>query len=78
MSHIPLISRLFLMRRICGVEQVFIPTFNSVARMYEDLEEDEEMISPSQFGILFLDWTNPERVASEYVLLSCCLHFIHH
>lgn len=38
-------------------------TFDLAARMHEDLDEDQEMISLHQFGLLMLDWTNPQKAA---------------
>jgi condensin complex subunit 3 len=35
--------------------------------MHEDLEDDQEMISPYQFGLLVVDWTNPQKTAPTYV-----------
>jgi len=32
--------------------------------MYEDLDEDQEMITPYQFGLLMVDWTNPAKSSS--------------
>ena len=33
------------------------------ARMHEDLDEGQEMISLHQFGLFMLDWTNPQKAA---------------
>ena len=44
-------------------DQIFISTFDKAARMREDLDEDEEMISLHQFGLLMLDWTDPQKAA---------------
>jgi condensin complex subunit 3 len=46
---------------ICN--QVFMSTFDLVARMREDLNEDQEMITLHQFGLLMLDWTDPQKAA---------------
>ena len=43
--------------------QIFIASFDHCVRMHEDLEEDQEMISPYQFGLLVADWTNPQKTA---------------
>ena len=37
--------------------------------MYEDLDDDQEMIPPYQFGLLMVDWTNPQKAAEMLVLL---------
>jgi len=44
-------------------EKIFIPTFDLAVRMYEDLDDDQEMIPPYQFGLLMVDWTNPQKAA---------------
>lgn len=44
-------------------DQIFISTFDLVARMREDLNEDKEMITLYQFGLLMLDWTDPQKAA---------------
>lgn len=41
--------------------QIFIDTFDQCVRMHEDMEEDQEMISPYQFGLLLADWTDPQK-----------------
>lgn len=51
------------------MQSVFISTFDLAARMHDDLDEDQEMISPYQFGLLMVDWTNPLRAAEMYVSL---------
>jgi condensin complex subunit 3 len=43
--------------------KIFIPTFDLAVRMYEDLDDDQEMILPYQFGLLMVDWTNPQKAA---------------
>jgi condensin complex subunit 3 len=44
-------------------DQIFISTFDLAVRMREDLDEDQEMITLHQFGLLMLDWTNPQKAA---------------
>jgi hypothetical protein len=44
-------------------DQIFISTFDLAARMHEDLNEDQEMITLNQFGLLMLDWTDPQKAA---------------
>ncbi|KAF8182055.1 nuclear condensing complex subunit [Pholiota molesta] len=45
------------------MQSIFMPTFDLAVRMHEDLEEDQEMIAPYQFGLLMVDWTNPQKAA---------------
>ena len=35
---------------------------HSLLRVAEDLEEDEEMVSPSQIAMQLVDWTDPRRL----------------
>lgn len=49
------------------MQSVFMSTFDLAARMHDDLDEDQEMISPYQFGLLMVDWTNPQKAAEMYV-----------
>ncbi|KAF9476968.1 hypothetical protein BDN70DRAFT_811386 [Pholiota conissans] len=45
------------------MQSVFMPTFDLAVRMHEELEDDQEMIAPYQFGLLMVDWTNPQKAA---------------
>ncbi|KAG6812899.1 hypothetical protein H0H92_015634 [Tricholoma furcatifolium] len=45
------------------MQSIFISTFDLFMRAREHLESDQEMIAPSQFGLLLADWTNPEKCA---------------
>ena len=35
---------------------------HSLLRIAEDLEEEEEMVSPSQIALQLVDWTDPRRL----------------
>jgi condensin complex subunit 3 len=35
---------------------------HSLLRVAEDLDEDEEMVSPSQIAMQLVDWTDPRRL----------------
>lgn len=39
-----------------------MPVIHSLLRVAEDLEEDEEMVSPSQIALQLVDWTDPRRL----------------
>ena len=39
--------------------QIFIETLHNLLEMRRNLDEDEEMISTTQFGLMFVDWTSP-------------------
>lgn len=43
--------------------QIFITAFDLVSKVFEELEAGQEMITPLQFGHLFVDWTNPQKSA---------------
>ncbi|KDR80169.1 hypothetical protein GALMADRAFT_62541 [Galerina marginata CBS 339.88] len=45
------------------MSSIFMPTFDLAVRMHQDLDDDQEMISPYQFGLLMVDWTNPQKAA---------------
>lgn len=40
-----------------------MPTFDLAVRMHNDRDDDQEMITPYQFGQLMVDWTNPRKAA---------------
>lgn len=60
------------MQSVCGTKicqryganatQTFITTYDLVRRVYEDMDDDQDMITPLQFGQLFLDWTDYTKV----------------
>lgn len=37
--------------------------YDLVTRVHNELEEDQEMIAPYQFGLLLIDWTNPQKLS---------------
>jgi len=39
-----------------------VAVIHSLIRVAEDLEEDEEMVSPSQIAMQLVDWTDPRRL----------------
>lgn len=44
--------------------------YDLVTKVYEDLDDDQTMITSPQFGQLLVDWTDPTKVVDLYVLLS--------
>ncbi|EEB90234.1 hypothetical protein MPER_11581 [Moniliophthora perniciosa FA553] len=44
------------------MQSIFVSAFDLASRVYEELEEDQEMISLNQFGLLFVDWTDPTKL----------------
>ncbi|TRM63723.1 nuclear condensing complex subunit [Schizophyllum amplum] len=48
------------------MQKVFGMAFNLMARAYEQFDGEQEMVTPQQFGMLFVDWTDPEQLMSGY------------
>jgi condensin complex subunit 3 len=42
--------------------QIFIPSFEKLSNLRNDLDDDEEMVSAAQVGNMFVDWTDPQKV----------------
>ncbi|KAJ7032450.1 nuclear condensing complex subunit [Mycena alexandri] len=46
------------------VQSIFIPAFEEVARMHdEEAGEGQTMVTPQQFGLLVIDWTDARKAA---------------
>ncbi|KAJ7701145.1 nuclear condensing complex subunit [Mycena rosella] len=45
------------------VREVFVETFETVARVHDDLGEGQTMVTPQQFGMLVVDWTDARKAA---------------
>jgi hypothetical protein len=43
--------------------KIFMSTFDYALRLYGDLDDDQEMITPYQLGLLMVDWTDPQKAA---------------
>ncbi|GBE88890.1 hypothetical protein SCP_1402980 [Sparassis crispa] len=43
------------------MQSVAMVAYDLVVRVHQELGEDEEMITPYQFGLLLIDWTNPQK-----------------
>ena len=41
--------------------QIFIKAMETMSDLYDELEEDEEMVSPAQIGLMLVDWTDPQK-----------------
>jgi condensin complex subunit 3 len=41
---------------------VAVSVIHDLLRVAEDLDEDEEMVSPSQIALQLVDWTDPRRL----------------
>ncbi|KZT61424.1 hypothetical protein CALCODRAFT_506217 [Calocera cornea HHB12733] len=44
------------------IQHIFVPVMEALTQVHQDLEEDQEMISPSQIGMQLVDWTEPKKV----------------
>ncbi|KIM86130.1 hypothetical protein PILCRDRAFT_816668 [Piloderma croceum F 1598] len=47
------------------MRSIFMPAYDLVTRVHRELEANQEMILPYQFGQLLIDWTNPQKAAEE-------------
>ncbi|KAJ7167346.1 nuclear condensing complex subunit [Mycena crocata] len=45
------------------LRSIFMPAFDEVVRMHDDLGEDQTMVTPQQFGLLIIDWTDSRKAA---------------
>lgn len=41
--------------------QIFIKAMETMSDLFEELEEDEEMVTPAQIGLMLVDWTDPSK-----------------
>ncbi|KAG6899482.1 hypothetical protein C0993_009846 [Termitomyces sp. T159_Od127] len=48
------------------MQSIFVSAFDLFMRIRENLDEDQEMITPLQFGLLLVDWTNPQKLAEMF------------
>ncbi|KAJ6523478.1 nuclear condensing complex subunit [Mycena vulgaris] len=45
------------------VQSIFLDAFEDVARMHDELGEEQTMVTPNQFGLLVIDWTDARKAA---------------
>ncbi|KAJ7598768.1 nuclear condensing complex subunit [Mycena floridula] len=45
------------------MRSVFMSAYDLVISVHDELDDDQEMITPYQFGQLMIDWTNPAKAA---------------
>ncbi|KAI5122625.1 hypothetical protein M0805_008714 [Coniferiporia weirii] len=48
------------------MQSIFITAYDLVSRVYEDMDDDQDMITPLQFGQLLLDWTDSSKVVGVF------------
>ncbi|KII87912.1 hypothetical protein PLICRDRAFT_112070 [Plicaturopsis crispa FD-325 SS-3] len=47
------------------MQLLFMTAYDLICQVHESLDDDEVMITPYQFGLLFIsDWTNPQKLAA--------------
>ncbi|PFH49330.1 hypothetical protein AMATHDRAFT_76233 [Amanita thiersii Skay4041] len=46
------------------MQSIFMQAFDLFVRLHEESDPDEEMITPHQFGLLMVDWTNSQKAAN--------------
>jgi condensin complex subunit 3 len=47
-----------------------VAAYDLVVRVRAELDEDQEMISGYQLGLLIIDWTDPQKAVAEFVFIS--------
>ncbi|EMD32178.1 hypothetical protein CERSUDRAFT_143953 [Gelatoporia subvermispora B] len=45
------------------MRSIFLTAYRLVTEVHSELKEGQEMISPQHFGLLFVDWTDPQKAA---------------
>ncbi|KAJ7863492.1 nuclear condensing complex subunit [Mycena olivaceomarginata] len=45
------------------LRSIFMPAFDEMMRMHDELAEDQTMVSPQQFGLFVVDWTDARKAA---------------
>lgn len=48
-------------RHVCAVTQVLVPVLEVLTQVYNDLDDDQDMVTPAQIGLQLIDWTDPEK-----------------
>ncbi|OSD02561.1 hypothetical protein PYCCODRAFT_320509 [Trametes coccinea BRFM310] len=44
--------------------QIFIPLFERLTKAYHDWDGEEDMVTPAQVALMFVDWTDPMRAST--------------
>ncbi|SPO20133.1 related to Condensin complex subunit 3 [Ustilago trichophora] len=44
------------------LQRVFVSVLQVLTEVYEEKDEDQEMVTPAQVGLQLLDWTDPDKV----------------
>ncbi|KAI0073109.1 ARM repeat-containing protein [Panus rudis PR-1116 ss-1] len=46
------------------MQKLFIPVFQQLCEVYKEWDGEEDMITPAQAGLVFVDWTDPQKAAA--------------
>lgn len=46
---------------------MYLSAYDQAKTLYEDSEEDQEMIAPYDFGLMLVDWTDPSKAVQMLV-----------
>ncbi|PSR90834.1 hypothetical protein PHLCEN_2v4803 [Hermanssonia centrifuga] len=46
------------------MQKIFIPLYDKLSEVYKEWDGDENMISPAQASLMFVDWTDPQKSAA--------------
>lgn len=38
-----------------------MPVLEVLTQVYNDLDDDQDMVTPAQIGLQLIDWTDPEK-----------------
>jgi len=41
--------------------QLYLAAYDQAKVMHDDLEEDQQMIAPYDFGLMIVDWSDPTK-----------------
>lgn len=44
-------------------KQIFVPLYERLTKAFHDWDGDEDMVTPAQVALMFVDWTDPIRAA---------------
>ncbi|KIJ99866.1 hypothetical protein K443DRAFT_132899 [Laccaria amethystina LaAM-08-1] len=55
------------------IVRIFIPVLLKASEVRKELDEDTEMVSSSRLSLMFLDWTDPFKLANEDKKVLCQL-----
>lgn len=69
MQKVPIMFYAHITRLRLDSVQIGIMSLNMVHKVNDELSEDEEMVTPYQFGLLLVEWTDPRHLVKGCVRL---------